>query len=436
MFKVMNSRTSFQFRLRVAVLIAGGLFLAVSTAYAASSPVPVTRLNEAQAVQIARAFCAKIGEPVSVPATVISPEKNEDAAHSSWLPCWHVAFSGQAKLDVVDVNGAIADYDNEGYFRQHDNPPLGEAISQQEAIQRGKDALRATGQVEPTEFGYAQLMQTRVQPIARRDRFWRLYWSRTSRGIPYRDQHFIMDLDAETGEVIGMSQMYPTAPLASAVKAVGQEDAISAAASQVINEGIEETATHSGTKLEIISPVFDWNNLHGRSGPSDSVRLAWVSTFVVDGHWRQVEIDTETGEILGEGRDNGPAGRQGAVSVKAIPPPIGTMLRSVRAVSVRRPDAGAKGTTRPFLKFSAKTQPHALAVLAQTADFRKDGPSGAAPAQVVLVSRSHSLGVYSYFPATGLLGSGADWARVPEEFKSWMQGKMAAAGAAGQAAGK
>jgi hypothetical protein len=55
---------------------------------------------------------------------------------------------------------------------------------------------------------------------------------------------------------------------------------------------------------------------------------------------------------------------------------------------------------------------------------------------MVLVSNSHAIGVYSYFPATDLVGSGSEWAAVPGEFKTWMQKKIAAADGPGSQKGK
>lgn len=117
-----------------------------------------------------------------------------------------------------------------------------------------------------------------------------------------------------------------------------------------------------------------------------------------------------------------------APATAPVPPPVAPMLTSVRAVSVRGRDAGGKWVVKPLLKFSNKSQPHAVATLMKTTDFRKEGPSEAAPQELVLVSKSNAIGVYPYFPETGLLGSGTEWAAVPDEFKAWMQRKVAATG--------
>lgn len=223
--------------------------------------------------------------------------------------------------------------------------------------------------------------------------------------------------------------MFGTAPLAGAARVLRQEDATNTAATLIVSQGVEQTATHSDTSLEIITPDYDWNKLHGRPGPANDVRLAWVSTLVVDGHWREVYLDTETGEVLGGGRDNGPAGMHTAAAPVAapVPPPIAPMLRAVCAVYVRGKNADGKWVAKPLLKFGTKDQPHALALLRKTADFRKGGPTGVAPHQIVLARKSNVVGVYSYFPETGLLGGGSDWAIVSDEFKTWMLHKIASA---------
>ena len=67
-------------------------------------------------------------------------------------------------------------------------------------------------------------------------------------------------------------------------------------------------------------------------------------------------------------------------------------------------------------------------MLTKMSDFRKEEPAGVASRQVMLASNSRAIGVYAYFHETGLLGSGTDWAVVPDEFKAWMQRKTAATG--------
>ena len=51
-------------------------------------------------------------------------------------------------------------------------------------------------------------------------------------------------------------------------------------------------------------------------------------------------------------------------------------------------------------------------MLTKMSDFRKEGPAGVAPRQVVLASNSSATGVYAYLPETGLLGSSTDRAAV------------------------
>ena len=392
---------------------------------------PSTRLSEAQAVETARVFCRKIGQPVTTAGTATFAANVQGPSGHYWQPIWDVTFPGQAELEVVDVTGVIARYANEAYSTMHrDNSPAGEAIPQLKAILRAKDAMNVMRQRKPLLFWQASLDHYSDPPLANAS-VWSVRWYRAAEGVPYREQYASFSLDAQTGEIRYFVLMFGTAPLRSAVKVVSQQDAVNVAASRIISQGIEQEATHSGTKLEIITPDYDWNKLHGRPGPANDVRLAWVSTFVVDGHWREVYVDTEMGEILGGDRDNGPAGMHTVASPTAafVPLPITPMLQSVRAVYVRGRDANGKWATKPLLKFGTKDQPHAVALLRKTVDFRKEGPAGAASQQIVLVSRSSAIGVYSYFPDTGLPGGNSDWAAVPDEFKTWVQRKTASASA-------
>lgn len=426
---------SMRYCLTLFALLAALLSLTdTSTLAATGTEAPAARMNAALAVQVARAFCARIGEPIPISVTgtaAFSADALGPPSHY-WQPIWDVSFSGHAEVEVVDTTGVTSKYRNSAYSILHrDNIPAGEALPQQEAILRAKDALDATGQTEPLLFWQASLDRY-SDPLLANTSVWSVRWHRAAGGVPYRGQHASVGMDSETGEIRNVVLMFGTAPLVSAVQAISQQDAINIAALRIISQGIEQGATHSGTKLEIITPDHGWNNLHGRSGSASDVRLAWVSTFVVDGHWREVYTDAATGEILGGDRDNGPAGMLTVAVPKAAPapPPLTAMLSSARAVYVRGRDAKGGWNAKPLLKFTAKSQPQAIALLAKTTGFRKEGPLEAAPQELIVVGKSDAIGVYPYFPETGLLGSSSEWAAVPDEFKAWMQRKIAATGSA------
>jgi hypothetical protein len=401
----------------VMILLLIGALLLSSKIALADDPIPTTRLHEAQVTQIARTFCRKIGQSITIPGTAAFTETPKINPGSYWQSRWQVDFPGQARVEVVDATGIVAHYANESYstIHQNESDPPGEALTQADAIQRAKKAIDATGQSEPIKFMNAQLAQFHDPPLAS-CYSWIVSWYRTSHDIPYRDQHVSLIMDAQTGEIQNLVLMFPTPPLVSAVQNFGQDDAMNAAASIIINQGIEESAYHTDTHLEII-----------QAGPDKKmIRLAWISSFVVDGHWRQVYLDAETGDVLGGGRASGPAGR-GPAAVKAPAPlPLAQALRTVHNVYLRRIGTSANGSVKPFLKFGLDNQPHEVGVLRKTADFRTTAPAETAPQELVLVSKSGAIGVYSYYPQTGLLGNGSDWATVPGEFKAWIQRKSAA----------
>ena len=395
---------------------------------------PTTRLDEAQAVQIARAFCRKIGQSVTATGTATFAADSQDPSNHYWQPIWEVTFPAQAEVEVVDTTSGIVRYSNDAYDAMHrnDNSPAGDPLSQPEAVQRAKEALNATGQSEPLQFWQAQLEQHHPAAPLAKSYYWVIRWHRAADGVPYRNQHASVALDAQTGEIRYMVFMYGSPPLASAKKVLSRDDAISVAASQVISQIVQQEATLKEAHLEIVTPDDRWPHSSDKPGRPKGVRLAWAVTFIVDGVWHQADVDTETGEILSVAADPGPMGMHVAAAPTAAPPPppLAPMLQSARAVSVRGKDANGRWAAKPLLKFNAKSQPQAVALLAKTTNFRKEGPSDAAPQELIVVGKSDAIGVYSYFPETGLLGNGGEWAAVPDEFKTWVQRKLASAGAA------
>lgn len=380
-----------------------------------------TRLSEAQALQIARVFCRKVSLPITIPGTtkfVPNPDINPG---SYWQSRWQVEFPGQARVEVADASGIITEFSNERYSIVHmdDTDPPGEPISQEEAVQRSKQALVATGQVEPIKFGYAQILQS-THPAYAKASIWYVYWDRTRDGVTYHDQHASVGMDAQTGEIRGFALVFPTPPLASARKVLTQENAVGQAASIIVNQGIEKSASQTDTHLEIVQVGSDMK----------TVRLAWISTFVVDGHWRQVYLDAETGDVVGGGRDNGPAGHGGPEKVK-VPAalPLPQMLKAPGKVYLRRDSSPTGGTTKPLFQFSASREPHAIALLTKTADFQVGPTPEIASDEMVIISKSGAIGVYAYHPETGVLGGGAETATVPAELKVWMQRKLDAVSA-------
>ena len=401
-----------------------------STQTTAAIPIH-THLTREQAIQIARAFCQKIGQPVTAIGTATFATNLQGLPGHYWQPIWDVTFPIQAVVEVVDATGTIVRYSNNAYdaVHQNDDFPAGDPLPKLKAMRRAQEIVNATGETESLLPWEAQTEQRRpVFPLAKTYE-WIVRWYRAAGGVPYRNQHVSIALDAQTGEAEYMIFMFGSPPLTSAAKVLSQTDAISVAASQVISQVVQQEATHKETHLEIVAPDDRWYHSSNKPGQLKNVRLAWAVTFVVDGIWRQTDVDAATGEILGTDSDAGPWGSGAAVAPAKVfaSPPLAQILKTPQAVYVRGKDAKGSWTAKPFLKFSAKTQPHAVALLVQTTDFRKEGPAEAASQQIVLVSKSHAIGVYSYFPDTGLLGNSSDWAAVPSEFKTWMQHKITAA---------
>ena len=394
----------------IMAMATAGLLPPSVSASGAGEAAATTRLNEAQALQSARVFCGRVGLTITVPGTakfVPNPDINPG---TYWQSRWQVEFPGQARVEVADATGVITEFSNERYSIAHrDNTdPPGEPISQEEAVQRSKQALLATGQAEPIKFGYAQILQSTSPPLAKAS-IWYVYWHRTSDGVTYHDQHAIVDMDAQTGEIEGFALVFPTPPLASARKVFTEQNATNQAASVIVNQGIEKSASLTDTHLEIVEV---WSSMK-------TVRLAWISTFVVDGYWRQVFLDSETGDMVGGGRAEV---REKVKAPAALP--LAQMLKTPGKVYLRDNSTPTDKTTKPLFEFSAASQPYAIALLTKTADFHAQTDAEAASDQMVIVSKSGAIGVYPYRLDTGVLGDGANSAILPAEFRVWMQRKF------------
>lgn len=220
---MLNSKRLFGWLASVltAIVIAGFI-----PAACADSSV-TTRLNEEQATQIARTFCQKIGQPITGvgSANFIKPDAMNEQHY--WLSRWEVTFPSQAEVEVVDATSVIIRYANDAYYvvHQDDNTPAGEAIPKQEAIQRAKAAVSATGQPEPLQFWLAQIEQLHpTNPLAK-TQDWSVRWFRATSDGPYRDQHASVGLNAQTGEIEDLVIMFGSPPMAQAVRKVPQEDA-------------------------------------------------------------------------------------------------------------------------------------------------------------------------------------------------------------------
>lgn len=373
------------------------------------------RLTEAQAVAIARAFCQKLGQRISAPATVITPEKNEDADTFYWQRCWKVEFSAQAKVDVADATGIVIHYFNEAYSISHsDNAPPGEPISQQEAVQLATTTLRATGFSEPLLPAQPHLNQYHEPPLAQ-TYSWDVDWPRQSQGVPYLEQHISVGMDAQTGEIRILLLMFPTPPLSATVAALSKNAALSMALDTIVNRGVKSSASYLESHLQIIQP--DWNEKR--------VRLVWASSFVIDGLWQEVYVGAEKGEFLG-GRGNSRPGGLGTLPKTLAPPPLSRILKTAQTIYLR--PAEAKTNTAAAEKADRAAEPplHFAAPksLRKTTVFSKKAPTEDAPYEVVLVNKIHTMGVYFYFPKTGLLGRGSEWAEVPDTFKAEAQQKL------------
>src|SRR5438046_784718 len=95
-------------KISVLVLLTCGAVFASSKSSSILAGQIQPRLTDAQAVEIATSFCARIGQPVNSRPNVGFP--STESGH--WLPRWHIEFPREAVVEVVDSTGVICRYIN------------------------------------------------------------------------------------------------------------------------------------------------------------------------------------------------------------------------------------------------------------------------------------------------------------------------------------
>lgn len=421
----------------VMALIGMGTLLSHHT-LAQPSPADIAagpKMTKTQAIQAARDYCAKIGQPVTTPGQAAFPLTTAEL-DGYWLPRWLVTFPSQAELDVADANGIVTYYTNKAYFQREGNDPTpsGPAIPEAEAMRRAQQAVDATGQHEELQTPTATEEQPRPERMFASYHHWQVDWPRTFHGIPYMDQGADVLMDAQTGEVMVMHLTYPTPPLTQAVTDVTPEQAVGLAAAHLAFDlGVQYPARlrDAAPFLQAVRPNGGWSRFQDAPGQSRTARVAWVVRYLFHsryfGREEDIWVDAQTGEILGGKSGSGSFGASTAGTAPAqAAPPLAQTLPAVRAVYVGTRDAKAKVGWAIAPKLTTQDEARACAALKSGGKPLKAGPTGEASYQIALLDRDNRLAVYSYFPDTGALGGGADWVSVPKSFKAWMQTRIGA----------
>lgn len=298
----LDSGTQYRYRVSAVSPFGDTGYCGAAAKTKSAAPKVPTHLTQAQALQIAKAFCGKVGNPITVDgdAAFSVPKWDQD---THWLPRWHITFPEQAEVEIIDATGAISDYTNETYSnRRETKEPAGDAIPEADAIQAATAVKIATGQVdELAATPRVMLLQGHNPPLAS-DHTYLVIWQRIFDGIPYDHQQLTVSLDAETGEITGLGMTFPSQPptAAPALLSVLQDKAKSIARNMVASAGLPADALES-VKEEVVQPNRMWEPggyPHDKlSGPA---HVVWACRFkVAENKWREVWVDAQTGQVVG-----------------------------------------------------------------------------------------------------------------------------------------
>ena len=272
----------------------------------AQAPVKA-RLTEAQAIQLAQQFCQRIGQPVTGPAVTEFPEREElvDLPNHFWQTCWKISFGYDVDVQVIDATGVIRGYGNNAFFHKplaEQHLPVGEFISEQEAMQKALFILQATGQTEeltPPDIRFEEI----ARPVKHGTTDWAVRWHRSSHGIAYREDGADVILDGESGKVISAGIGYYSPPLAAFTERFHRAETAAIAGevmSQVgLPDAVPETRIVRAGLERMERPNTFWQDgdeNHPAPGPARPVH---AHVYRADNIYYEVWIDMETGQTIG-----------------------------------------------------------------------------------------------------------------------------------------
>ena len=262
-----------------------------------------THLIPAQAIQIAQTFCNSNGNPISVPGNAQYAVPDPDNTY--WQPRWTVTFDGQAVVQVVDATSTVASYTNDAYISyiaSVHGQTVGPLSSQATAIQAATTILQATANTEQTSLPSAQLNQDN-NGLDAGESTWSVLYNRQYQGIPYKDDFAVMQIDAATNQLVGLSLTYRCVPPNNGGSAliVTQDQANATAQAQISQSGIQAATLQSST-MEVVLPNTYWQDGNYNFTPGQG-KVAWVVSYTIGdptlGISTSVWVDAATGNIVG-----------------------------------------------------------------------------------------------------------------------------------------
>ena len=272
-----------------------------------TTTTPITtdppKLTAAQAIARARDFCRQIGQPVTVAGTAQFPvPEGRYVAKVHWQERWLVVFpvkTGQVEVNVVDATGVISEYDKETLF--HNNSPAGPDIPEADAIQIATAAVKATGHSEELKF----------DNISRQQFSYLVSWKRMGHGVVYRDEHATVGLNPVTGEVTGLSLVFPSPPSTKSVGALTRKQADAIAQNLLATTGLQDAVLDS-VETKMVQPNTFWQAGGSVDPLPGEAQAVWAYRFKgTDTRFYEVWVDTQTGAVLGGESIGRKGGRRG-----------------------------------------------------------------------------------------------------------------------------
>jgi hypothetical protein len=191
-------------------------------------------LTRERVIQIASDFCQRMDAPVGGDVTVEFPSDFP----LGWQPRWRVRCQGTV-VEVIDLTGEVCGYSDSRPDERLRYQTEGDAIAEDDAIRIATAALLKTGPHPELVFSGASLYQF-ASPAMASSHTYMVYWDRQFAGIPFKGpaDGARVSLNAETGEVTGLSVVARTPPPASAAVAVTADRAALVAFGRIADENI------------------------------------------------------------------------------------------------------------------------------------------------------------------------------------------------------
>lgn len=295
--------------------VALGAFCTFANSHVSAQPTAQvttsTHLTQEQATQLAKAFCRKIGAPVTTAATAeyVVPDGSSVPLAHHWQARWDIKFSTQVEVEVVDATGIVVGYQSFNYSAadpQIGKQPAGQAIPQEEAIRRATQVLAATGQAGELTFWKADLDQDTYPPTVV-GHTWIVAWKRQFQGIVYQNEGSNVILDAETGELQALGLIFHAPPPTTARVLVTEDTARQKALAMLQQMGADAPQFLKCEHV-VVQPNAYWQGAGPASTTLHQAECAvWSCVYTIGSRQYHVWVDTETGSVIG-GRDTGRRG--------------------------------------------------------------------------------------------------------------------------------